>query len=130
MYVSLGYHIIAHTNPFSIQFLQQTADLLGLASCSLSNMVGVAYSVSLTLFIMKSVKLTEYAMQFMSYPIDCAKHGEITNIHSSKCFLQSLLWQVGFYCTMFKFHSQSHKWVLRFWYECILHPLADPFAQL
>ena len=63
-------------------------------------MVGMASSVSLPLF--------------MSYPIDRAKEGEITNILFSRCFPQSLLWQVGFDCTLFMFRSQSRRPLL-FW---------------
>jgi len=81
---------------FSIKLLIH----LGLASRCLTNMVGMASSVSLTLF--------------MSYTIDHAKDSEITNIHSSKCFTQSLLWQVAFHCTLFRFCSQTCKRVL-FW---------------
>ena len=73
----------------------------GLASRFLTNMVGMASSVTLTLF--------------MSYLIGPAKDGERTNIRSSKCFPQSLLWQVGFLCIMFMFRSQSRKRVLFFW---------------
>ena len=73
---------------------------LGLVLHCSTNTVGMASCLSLTLFI--------------SYPTDRAKGGEITNIHSSKCFPQSLLQQVGFHCTLFVFRSQSHKRVL-FW---------------
>ena len=80
------------------------------------NVVRMASSLSLTLF--------------MSYPIGCAKDGEITNIRSSKCLPQSLLWQVGFHCTLFMFRSQSRKRVLFWGNLCIPHPLANPFTQL
>ena len=52
---------------------------------------------------------------FVSNPIDRIKDGEMTNIRSSKCSMQSSLWQVGFHCTLFVFRSQSRKRVLLWW---------------
>ena len=67
---------------FSIKLLIR----FGLASSSLSDMIRAASSVSLTLF--------------MSYSTYRDIDGEITNILSSKCLPQSLLWQVGFHCSL------------------------------
>jgi len=63
-------------------------------------MVGMASSVTLILF--------------MSDSTDRAIDGKITNIRSSKCLPQSLLWKVGFHCNLFMFCGQSRKRVL-FW---------------
>ncbi|KAK2155359.1 hypothetical protein LSH36_242g07003 [Paralvinella palmiformis] len=54
-------------------------------------MVGMASSVTLILF--------------MSDSTDRAIDGKITNIRSSKCLPQSLLWKVGFHCNLFMFTS-------------------------
>jgi len=71
---------LIHTR-FLFNFSIKLLITLDLASCCLTDMVGMTSSVSLTLF--------------MSYQIDRAKDDEITNIRSSKCFSQSLLWQIG-----------------------------------
>ena len=76
----------------------------------LLNVVDMASSVSLTLF--------------MSYPADRAIDGEITNIRSSKCLPQSLLWQVGFLCTVHVSQPIAQTSLILV-NECILHQLAE-----
>jgi len=93
----------------------------------------VSYSVSLSYcwFVLAKLHSVYRIWLERHRSTDRGIDGEITNISPSKCLTQSLLWQVGFHCSLFMFLSQLRKRVLFLeGMNAYSIQLADPFTQL